>query len=136
MTDRPEVDYLAIEDLLEIAAGILGEVQLRDAGLLASAAARPAMSVLADDAYETFAEKAAALMHSLVRNHPLVDGNKRLAWAATRVFLILNGRDLTYTVDEAEAFVIAAATGDLDVPEIAAWITVHSLPPAAGRLHP
>ena len=125
MTDPPDVDYLTVEDLLEIAAGVLGEVQLRDPGLLASAAARPATSVFGDDAYPNFAEKAAALMHSLVRNHPLVDGNKRLAWSAMRAFCILNGRDLDYTVDEAESFVLGAAAGDIDVPEIATWISDH-----------
>lgn len=69
--------------------------------------------------------KAAALLHSLVRNHALIDGNKRLAWSATRVVCILNGRDLTYTMDEAEQFVLAAATGELDVPAIAMWLTRH-----------
>jgi hypothetical protein len=52
-------------------------------------------------------------------------GNKRLAWSALRAFCILNGRDLTYTVDEAETFVLAAAAGDIDVPEIATWISDH-----------
>jgi death-on-curing protein len=125
VTEPADVDYLTVEDLLEIAAGVLEEVQLRDPGLLASAAARPATSVFGDDAYPTFTEKAAALMHSLVRNHPLVDGNKRLAWSAMRSFCILNGRDLAYTVDDAEAFVLAAAAGEFDVPEIAAWIANH-----------
>lgn len=125
MTDPTDVDHLTVEDLLEIAAGVLDEVQLRDPGLLASAAARPATSVFGEDAYPSFPEKAAALMHSLVRNHPLVDGNKRLAWSAMRAFCILNGRDLAYTVDEAETFVLAAAAGDIDVPEIAAWISDH-----------
>lgn len=91
-----ETDYLTVEDLLEVAAGVIGEVTIRDAGLLAAAAGRPQLTVYGDDAYPTFDEKAAALLHSLVRNHALVDGNKRLAWAATRVFCILNGHDLTY----------------------------------------
>ena len=63
--------------------------------------------------------KAAALLHSLARNHPLVDGNKRLAWLATVVFLDLNGRAVTMTDDDAFALVMAVATGDLDVPAIA-----------------
>lgn len=73
------VDYLTVDDLREIAAGVLAEAAVRDRGLLASAAARPATTVSGSDAYPTFAEKAAALMHSLARNHALVDGNKRLA---------------------------------------------------------
>ena len=81
----------------------LGAVAVRDRGLLASGRRAPGASAFGEDAYPTFAGKAAALMHSLARNHALVDGNKRLAWAATRVFCLLNGRDLQYTVDEAEA---------------------------------
>jgi death-on-curing protein len=114
-----QVDHLSVADLLEIAAGVLDEVAVRDIGLLASAAARPQTTVLGDDAYPTFADKAAALMHSLARNHPLVDGNKRLAWAGTRVFCLLNGRDLRLTVDEAEKLVLGVAQGHREVPEIA-----------------
>ena len=116
-------DYLTLDDLFEIAAGVLPEVAVRDAGLLASAAERPRMSVFGDDAYPTFPGKVAALMHSLARNHPLVDGNKRLAWAGARVFCLLNGHDLTYTsVDEAEDVVLSVAAGEADLPEITSWI--------------
>ena len=124
MTEE-HLDYLSIEDLLEIAAGVIDEVAVRDAGLLAAAAGRPQVTVFGDDAYRTFEDKAAALLHSLVGNHALVDGNKRLAWAATRVFCVLNGRDLTYTVDEAEELMLSAAAGDLDVPDIATWLRHH-----------
>jgi death-on-curing protein len=119
------IDFFGVEDLLEIAAGIIDEVAVRDAGLIAAAAGRPEVTVFGDDAYPTFEDKAAALLHSLVRNHALVDGNKRLAWAATRVFYLLNGRDLAYTVDEAEALMLSAAAGGLDVPEIATWLRHH-----------
>ena len=125
MSAGRDVDYLTLDDLLEIAAGVLGEVQLRDLGLLASAAARPATTAFGEDAYPTFAEKAAALMHSLARNHPLVDGNKRLAWSATRAFCLLNGYDIRYEVDAAESFVLAVAAGESDVPEIARWLEAH-----------
>ena len=124
MTDE-HIDYLSVEDLLEIAAGIIDEVAVRDAGLLAGAAGRPQVKVFGDDAYQTLEDKAAALLHSLVRNHALVDGNKRLAWAATRVFCLLNGRDLAYTVDEVEALMLAAAAGALDVPDISTWLRHH-----------
>lgn len=119
------VDFLSLEDLLEIAHGILGSVEVRDIGLLESAAARPRASAFGEPAYPTFAEQAAALMHSLARNHQLVDGNKRLAWAALRVFCIMNGRGLTYTVDEAEEFVLSVARGELDVQGIAQWLSLH-----------
>jgi death-on-curing protein len=119
------VDFLTLADLLDIAAGVIGEVGIRDPGLLASAAARPSTSVFGEDAYESFTEKVGALIHSLARNHPLVDGNKRLAWAAGRAFCLLNGRDLRYSVDEAEAFVLAVAQGELEVPLIADWLSAH-----------
>jgi death-on-curing protein len=119
------LDYLSIEDLLQIAAGIIDEIAVRDAGALVAAAGRPQVTVLGDDAYPTFEEKAAALLHSLVRNHALVDGNQRLAWAAARIFCLLNGSDLAYTVDDAEALMLAAAAGDLDVSDIATWLRPH-----------
>jgi len=119
------IDYLSVADLLEIAVGVIGEVRVRDRGLLASAAGRPRSTVLGDDAYPAFAAKAAALMHSLARNHALVDGNKRLAWAATRVFCLLNGRDLSFAVDEAEVLVLAVARGELEVADIAVSIEKH-----------
>lgn len=124
---RPEecVDHLTLEDLLEIAAAVVQPLQVRDVGLLASAAARPRASAFGQPAYREFVEQAAALMHSLARNHPLIDGNKRLAWAATRVFCLLNGRDLAFTVDEAEALVVGVAAGHLDVPQIAAALARH-----------
>jgi len=120
-----DIDYLSVEDLLDIAAGIMDDVSVRDLGLLASAAGRPATTVFGEDAYPTLADKAAALMHSIARNHALVDGNKRLSWAATRVFCLLNDTDLVFGVDEAEALVLAVATGELDVPDLAAAIDQH-----------
>ena len=124
MTDG-RIDYLTEADLLEVALGVVGDVTIRDRGLLASAAARPQTSAFGEDAYPTFAARAAALMHSVARNHALVDGNKRLAWAATRIFCLLNGRDLNLSVDEAEALVVSVAQGDLEVPQIAASVESH-----------
>ena len=124
MTERP-LDYLSVEDLLEITVDVIGDVAIRDYGLLASAAGRPQSSAFGEEAYPTFAEKAAALMHSLARNHALVDGNKRLAWAATRVFCLLNGHDLAFTVDDAESLVQAVARGGCDVADIASTIQQH-----------
>lgn len=126
MTRPGPVDHLTVEDLLEIAAGILGEVLVRDIGGLASAAGRPRMTVFGAEAYPSLAEKAAALMHSLARNHPLVDGNKRLAWAATRVFCLLNGSDLRMPVDDAERLVVGVAAGEIDVPDLAKALALTS----------
>lgn len=121
----PPVDYLNVEDLLEIATGILDDVVIRDPGLLASAAGRPQSSAFGEDAYRSFSAKAAALMHSPARNHALVDGNKRLAWAATRVFCLLNGHDLGFDVNEAEMLMLAVARGELDVPQMTVEIDTH-----------
>jgi death-on-curing protein len=126
-----EVDHLSVEDLLDIAAGLIPDPTVRDVGLLASAAGRPQATVFGADAYPTFAEKAAALLHSLARNHPLLDGNKRLAWAATRVFCLLNDRDLIFAVDEAEAMIVTVAAGRLDVPDLAVLLAAHLAGPAS-----
>lgn len=109
-------EYLTMEDLLDIAAGSLGqEVLVRDYGLLEAAAARPQASAFGQDAYPDLHVKAAALLHSLVRNHALVDGNKRLAWAACRVFLGLNDQWVhVATEDERVDFVVAVASSELD----------------------
>lgn len=113
--------YLTYPELLYVAERAMGETPVvRDAGLLESAAARPQTSVFGDDAYPTLEEKAAALVHSIARNHALVDGNKRAALAGLIAFLGVNGRRLTLTNDEAYDLIIAIATGDLDeVPDIA-----------------
>ena len=129
MTVAPErVDYLSVDDLMEIASSVVKDLVIRDAGLLASAAARPRTTVFGADAYPRFVDKAAALLHSLARNHPLVDGNKRLAWAATRVFCLLNGRDLVFTIDDAEAMILAVAAGHLDVAELVTILDQHLAP--------
>jgi len=101
---------------------------VRDLGLLQSALARPQASAFGEDAYPSIHEKAASLLHSLARNHALVDGNKRLALAATVAFLGINGLRLTLTNDEAHDLVIAVATGALDeVAPIAAVLAPHSV---------
>lgn len=116
------IDYLTIEDLLEVAKRVVdGDVVVRDAGLLASAVARPRSTVFGQDAYPGIWEKAAALMESLGRNHALVDGNKRLAWTATWFFLGINGHRLGEPLDEeaGEQFVIDVVTGKLELQQIA-----------------
>jgi death-on-curing protein len=123
------VDYLSVDDLLEIAAGVLDRVDVRDYGLLASSAHRPQTTVFGEEAYPRFTEKVAALFHSIARNHALVDGNKRLAWSAARVFCLLNGVDLRFTVDEAETMVVSVASGALEVAELAALLERHLAEP-------
>ncbi len=106
--------YLDLDDLLHVARRTLGDVEVRDIGLLESAAARPRSTAFGDDAYPSLHDKAAALLHSVARNHPLIDGNKRLSLAATIVFYGLNGMRLTLSNDEAYELVMAIASGQLD----------------------
>ncbi|MFE9634780.1 type II toxin-antitoxin system death-on-curing family toxin [Streptomyces sp. NPDC006463] len=115
--------YLTLPEVLNLAER-LGTSEVRDYGLLDSALARPRSSVFGQDAYPDIWEKAAALMESLARNHCLVDGNKRIAWYATWVFLHMNGHplDAEFDVDEAEQFVLDVCQGALDVPKIAAQL--------------
>lgn len=113
-----DIDYLTIDDLIEIGSSLIPDFHIRDIGLLESAAFRPQTTVYGEDAYPTFIEKAAALMHSLARNHCLVDGNKRLAWAATRAFCLMNSYDLILKVDVAEQIVVDTAAGKLDVEQL------------------
>lgn len=109
--------YLDLDDLLHVAARAIGDVQIRDVGLLEAALARPLATAFGEDAYPTMHGKAAALLHSLARNHGLVDGNKRLALAATIAFYGLNGFRLTLSNDEAYDLIVAVASGEVDAVE-------------------
>lgn len=113
------MQYLDLEDLLHMVER-LGAGPVRDLGLLESAVARPRTSLFGEDAYPDLALKAAALLHSVTRNHALVDGNKRLGLMATVTFIRLNGARFALTQDEAFDLVMAVADGTADVPEIAA----------------
>lgn len=116
--------YLTTEDLLAIAdATVGGKALVRDLGLVDSATHRPMASAFGQEAYADLYVKAAALLHSVVRNHPLVDGNKRLGWVACRTFLKINGADLAPKEDEAVEFVLAIAGGGIDdLAQIAAFL--------------
>ena len=116
--------FLTLPELLHVAERTLGpDYAVRDHGLLEAALARPQATVFGKDAYPTLDAKAAALLHSLARNHALLDGNKRLALAALIAFYGLNGRRLTLTNDAAYDLVIKVAAGELDtVDDIGALI--------------
>ncbi|NRQ30590.1 type II toxin-antitoxin system death-on-curing family toxin [Nonomuraea sp. NN258] len=113
--------YLTLEQVLELAEAELGEIlAVRDLGLVDSAVHRPRASMFGQDAYPDLLTKAAALLQSLAINHPLVDGNKRLCWLTTDVYLRYNGVELDTDDDSAYDLVIAVASGKLDeVGEIA-----------------
>ncbi|MGH3904713.1 MAG: type II toxin-antitoxin system death-on-curing family toxin [Pseudonocardiaceae bacterium] len=122
-------DHITRDDLLVIAGDALGTPPLvRDHGLLEAALARPGATAFEEDAYPTIHAKAGALLHSLVTNHALVDGNKRLGWLACYVFLDVNGQELETTQDDAFTLVMAVADGSLSEVEkiaerLAAWCT-------------
>lgn len=107
--------YLSVDELLRVAERVVpGGVTVRDVGLLEAAAVRPQTTVGPVDAYPDLISKAAALLHSLARNHALLDGNKRLALAGVIVFLGVNGVRLAATNNDAYDLVMSVATGDLD----------------------
>jgi death-on-curing protein len=108
-----QVVYLGLEDLLFLVEKLhVGPV--RDVGLLDASAARPRSTAFGRDAYPSLLLKAAALLHSLVSTHPLVDGNKRLGWLAAVVFLDLNGLVVRLGDEEAFTLVMDVAGGGLD----------------------
>lgn len=118
------VRYLTLEDLLTLVDDLrVGPV--RDLGLLESAAHRPTTTLWGAEAYDGLDLKAAALLESIVRNHTLLDGNKRLGWLAIVVFFGLNGVDLDAPDDAAYELVIAVSTGQMPLEEaaevLAAW---------------
>lgn len=110
--------FLDLADLLDLVERT-GVGPVRDAGLLEAAAQRPRTSVFGEDTYPSIDEKAAALLESLVRNHPLVDGNERLGWVAVVVFYGLNSITLHAPFDPAYDLVIGVAIGDIPRPEAA-----------------
>ncbi|MFE3177779.1 type II toxin-antitoxin system death-on-curing family toxin [Amycolatopsis sp. NPDC059090] len=112
------IEYLTLDDLLTL-AGDLGVPRVRDLGLLDAAAHRPQSSLMGQDAYPDPHEKAAVLLESIVRNHPLIDGNKRLGWMSVYVFYGLNDYDLDAPEDDAYDLVIATATGTLPYQAVA-----------------
>ena len=115
------VEYLDLEDLIDLAAGLLGDPPpIRDVGLLGAAAARPQTTAFGDDAYPDLWTKGAALLQSILKNHALLDGNKRLGWLATATFLEINGITVTHVGnDSVYDFVIGVTVGHEDVEEIA-----------------
>lgn len=117
----PPIEYLDLDDLVALAEMLLGApAPVRDIGLLGSAAARPMTSAFGQDAYPDIWTKAAALLQSVVGNHALVDGNKRLGWLATATFLEINGVQAT-NADNDDVFdlVIWVAAHPTEVTEIA-----------------
>jgi death-on-curing protein len=114
------VEYLDLDDLIDLAVALLGDPPpIRDVGLLGSAAARPQATAFGADAYPDMITKAAALLQSIVNNHSLVDGNRRLGWLATAVFLELNGYSASkISNDDVYDLVISIASANPPLEDI------------------
>ena len=117
-------EFLSLEDLLDIVSALkIGPV--RDLGLLNAAALRPQTTLMGQDAYPSTTAKAAALLESLTKNHALIDGNKRLGWAACSVFLSLNALPIQETVtnDDVYELVIAVASSQITMEQVCATLS-------------
>lgn len=121
--------YLTVGEVAEINERLLGPDRLSDFGLLESAVMRPQQTVFGSDAYPDVHSKAAALLHSLARNHPFVDGNKRTALLAVTLFYGLNGWRLRMDSTSAVALMVDVAEGLLDVPAIAGMLKSYAMKP-------
>ena len=121
MAAEPPVEFLDLDDLIDLARLLLGDSPpIRDVGLLASAVARPQTTVGGKDAYPTMWLKAAALLQSVVGNHALVDGNKRLGWLSVAVFLEINDNSVAAASnDDIYTLVMAVARSELALDDIA-----------------
>ncbi len=121
--------YLALSEVLFLYQRVMdfggGEEGIRDLGALQSALAQPRMTYGGEELYPSLAEKAGALAYSLVKNHPFVDGNKRIAHAAMEVFLVLNGYELQAEVQEQEEVMRAIASGMMNRRTLVKWIETH-----------
>jgi len=128
------VRYLTVDELIyineqlpareQIHKILKGKQKVRDMSLLEAAAGRPQQSVFGADAYPTITEKAAALLHSLTRNHPFADGNKRTATIALLFMLEVNGYTMEWDAAEALEEIVATAEGQRSVEQFAAWLKV------------
>lgn len=124
------MEYLTVNEVLLLHARLIqstgGSRGVRDMGLLESALGRPQATFDGADLYPDLWAQAASLMHSLAQNHPFVDGNKRVALAATGLFLELNGYRLTANNEQAVLLLLRVATGRATLEEMAAWLETHS----------
>ena len=121
--------YLSLNELLSLYLRVMaqsgGSIGIRDWGLLNSALAQPRMQVKGKHLYPSVVEKAAALGFSIIMNHPMVDGNKRLGHAAMELFLMLNGYEISASIDEQERIILALAAGELGREAFTDWLRDH-----------
>ena len=124
--------YLTLPEVLELYHQIMaqsgGKEGIRDLNALESALAQPRLTFEGQELYPSLAGKAAALGYALIRNHPFLDGNKRIGHAAMEVFLVLNGFDIRADIDEQEDVVMKVASGELSREALATWLQEHLVP--------
>ena len=124
--------YLTLEQVMDLHRLVIaqsgGSMGLRDLNALESAIAQPMVTFDGVDLYPTMAAKAGALAHSLIQNHPFIDGNKRIGHAAMEVFLVLNGLEIDAAIDEQETAFMKVASGELSRGELTDWIEEHLTP--------
>lgn len=123
------IRHLTLGEVFELYRRVIdqagGGAGLRDLGALEAALAQPRMTFGGEDLYPTLVDKAAALGFSLILNHPFLDGNKRIGHAVMEVFLILNGYEISATVDEQEQVILTLAAGRMSRELFAAWLNAH-----------
>ena len=129
MPEDSDVRYIDIEDVAALTAQ-LGIGPIRDVGLIESSLHRPRAVVFGMETYPDLLEKAAALLHSLARNHALFDGNERIAWASMVLFLRLNDLRVSAHTRQNLEFMLACARGDLELDQMTEWLREHSQPVA------
>jgi death on curing protein len=121
--------YLTLKEVLELHRRLTeqsgGAAGIRDAGALDSALAQPRMTFGGEELYPSVVEKASALGFSLVKNHPFIDGNKRVGHAAMEIFLLLNGFEIVADVDEQERLVLQLAASEIGRVELTGWLRAH-----------
>ena len=121
--------YLTLNEILELYAQVMaqsgGLIGVQNLGALESALAQPRMTFGGKDLLPTIVEKASALGFSIIRNHPFLDGNKRIGHAAMETFLVLNGHEIEAGVDEQEAVIQQVALGQMERSELAEWLRGH-----------
>ena len=125
------IRYLQADELVFINGKVLnnqkilrGELEIRDRERLEAAVARPASSAFGEDAYKTLQQKVSSMMHSVVRNHPFTDGNKRTATIATIFMLYVNGYDVDWDAQEALNIILQLAEGKMNMPEFVKWLPI------------
>ena len=121
--------YLSLQEIISLHSMLIaqsgGSSGLRDRGALESAVAQPEATFGGEELYPDLASKAAALGHSLIQNHPFLDGNKRVGHAAMEVFLLLNGHEIDASVDEQETIIINVASGRFSRKQLSEWLSKH-----------